>query len=262
MRPSIPPRPNLREKVYQILRQDLLEITANASTPVHIREVELARSLGVSRTPVREALNRLQQEGLVAIVPHKGIRVIPRSLDEYLAWLEVREVLDGLAARLAARRGNDLVVAQMRGIFSQFATAELGRGTPEYAKANAKFHALVIEQSGNQILKRLAQLYDHMGMTGFRMIERLARAQQSLREHLAIIDAIGRKDADEAERLARRHVQQLWWAASHQLGSLVVDSEEAELLSSRVSPSKSGAERSSGATRARHGLRRSRARSL
>jgi DNA-binding GntR family transcriptional regulator len=109
---AVPARPSLRETVYYLLRRRITDLAATAAAPVVLHESDLARSLGVSRTPVREALSRLVEEGILTSSHRRGVQVVPTSLDEYVAWLEVREVLEGLAARLAAQRATGRAVKQ------------------------------------------------------------------------------------------------------------------------------------------------------
>ena len=98
-------RPYLRDEVYAALKLLLSARAVGIDVPVRVREEELAAELGVSRTPVREAMRRLEQEGLVSFQPRRGARLMPTSLPEYLEWLSIREVLEGLAAREVAANG-------------------------------------------------------------------------------------------------------------------------------------------------------------
>jgi DNA-binding GntR family transcriptional regulator len=145
---------------------------------------------------------------------------VPTSLDEYVAWLEVREVLEGLAARLAAQRATGRAVKQMREIFRPFDLDTIGEGSSDYARANARFHALVAQEADNPVLLRLARHYDRMEMARLRVIERLGRGRQSLREHQRLIEAIARRDAVKAEVLGRAHVRSLRRAVERQLRQL------------------------------------------
>jgi DNA-binding GntR family transcriptional regulator len=150
--------------------------------------------------------------------------VVPASLEEYLAWLEVREALEGMAARLAARQVTEAGLAKMREILGPFQSSTVPGTTDAYARANAAFHAALISESGNPVLRRIWQLYDHMQMVRFRVIDRLGRMRQSLEEHLAIIRALERRDPRGAEQLARRHVRLLREAALRRLKTLEPES--------------------------------------
>jgi DNA-binding GntR family transcriptional regulator len=170
-------------------------------------EAELADGYGVSRASVRAALIDLTAEGLVERIPHRGARVRIVSRDEAVAITECRMVLEGLCAAKAAER---VTGAQRE------ALAELGEGMRravedadpmKYSALNREMHRLVREIAAQPVadglLRRLnAQLVRHQ----FRLALRPGRPQVSLPEHLAIIDAIRRRDPDAAELAARRHL--------------------------------------------------------
>jgi DNA-binding GntR family transcriptional regulator len=209
----IPPRPYLREDVYQWLRKHVAEIASRVSEPVSLREADLARRLGVSRTPVREALNRLQQEGVLEVEPRRGAKVYPPNEDEYLCWLEIREVLEGTAARRAAERASPQAIAELKRLCDVFAHPRHGadpESEPEkYFDANARFHNLILEQSGAAVLQRLGRAYDYFASGRHRATQHLGRLKASLEEHRQIVRAIERGDGALAERLAREHVRNL-----------------------------------------------------
>jgi len=208
---AIPPRPYLREEVYQRLKKQVAELSNASAEPVSLREADIARRLGVSRTPVREALGRLQQEGLVEVRPHRGAQISPTSVEEYLCWLEFREVLEGMAARLAARQATPALVAELRGYF-RAAGGDPGsheRDDTRYLEANARFHTRIIEASGSTFLLRLARAYDYLSSARRRVVRRLRRVERSMEQHDAIIDALALGDAAQAERLSREHVNDL-----------------------------------------------------
>ncbi|WP_422367365.1 GntR family transcriptional regulator [Pelagibius sp.] len=151
----IPKRPNLREEVYQVLRKQIIKLSAESTMPAHLQEPEIARMLGVSRTPVREALNRLVQEGMIEIIPYKGIIMTPVSMAEYLDWLQVREQLEGLAAECAAERITRKDIKELHSIFKPFSSDRIEQAPREYSEANALFHMRIIEASQNTIVQRI-----------------------------------------------------------------------------------------------------------
>jgi DNA-binding GntR family transcriptional regulator len=216
----IPPRPDLREAVYQRLRRMVLEVAIRSPEPARVREADVARSLGVSRTPVREALTRLQQEGLVTRAPRRRLTVVPQSLDEYFAWLDIREVLEQWAARRAARRATEADLAAMRALFRDVTAEMLRERVREYAEISARFHALVARASGNPVLERLiTQVCEHTQVLRFRTVERLRRTPRSHAEHLAIIDALAARDGRRAGWLMRQHLRAYRTAAAASLRS-------------------------------------------
>lgn len=216
-------RQNLREQVYERIKSSILL----GATPKHLVEEDLARTLGVSRTPVREALNRLRQEQLIEIVPRRGAKVLPRTVPEFLSLLEIREVLEGLAARLAAARVAPADIRQMRALFEAF-RGYADRNAPDksldakYAKANVLFHRMIVTKSGNPALARmLANLYDHMRFASkYQVIARLDRRRASFYEHMQIIDALEAHDAERARQLSEAHIRDLRLAAQKGLESL------------------------------------------
>lgn len=207
----IPPRPYLREDVYQWLRKYVADIAARNTEPVSLREADLARKLGVSRTPVREALNRLQQEGVVEVEPRRGAKVYPPSDEEYLCWLEIREVMEGVAARRAAERITREQIGELKKLCAVF---EGPHDDPEaapgiYFDANARFHSLILEASDAAVLVRLGRAYDYYASGQHRAGQHLGRLKHSLDEHRRLVAALEKRDAAAAERIAREHVRNL-----------------------------------------------------
>ncbi len=190
----------------------LTGLKASIDAPVRVREEELAGRLGVSRTPVREALIRLDTIGLVSLRPGKGALLAPTSDTDYLEWLQIREQLEGLATREAAMNATQRDVDHLRRIFAPFMDPEQAAAQPAnaYARANVDFHQEIVRLSGNALLVKMWALFGHL-QTSYRRqtIARLHRQDDSMREHLEIIDAIHRRDADGAEDIARRHVRSL-----------------------------------------------------
>ena len=145
-------RLHLRDVVYQAVRERALE--ARDETASYLREVDLARALGVSRTPVREALSRLAHEGIVELEPRRGARLVPSTLEDYVRWCELREVLEGQAARLASERADDDDLKGLGGLLAAFDTRRASAEPAAYAQANAAFHAAIFDAARNPILTR------------------------------------------------------------------------------------------------------------
>lgn len=194
--------------VLEAVSAHLLALQAQITEPVRVRAEELANQLGVSRTPVREALIRLESTGVITLRPGRGALLEPVSDRDYLEWLQLREPLEGVAAREAALNASKRDVETLRALFVPFADeAEIERQPARYAQANVAFHELLMELADNQLLARAWAAFGHRQMSYRRQtISRLHRGNDSLREHLSIIDAIEQRDADLAERRARAHV--------------------------------------------------------
>lgn len=182
------------------------------STDIDLRldERKLAEQLGISRTPIREALAKLEQEGFVDIQPRKGVYVKRKSLEEILEMVVVWAALESMAARLVTLAASDRDIATLR----QLGVAE-GRDTKradieEYSDANIKFHQRILELSGCVLLKDTAfGLLQHMHAVRRRTMREDDRVSRSVVDHMAIIEAIEERDADQAAILVREHTMKL-----------------------------------------------------
>ncbi|GGE27661.1 GntR family transcriptional regulator [Agaricicola taiwanensis] len=188
---------------YAALRREIVE---RRFTPGRrMREIELSEWLGISRTPTRQALARLEVEGLLTMVPRNGLVVA--SLDERATTelYEMRLALEGSAAAFAARHASERDIAKLNELL------ELEQHLPEDADAlyrhNLAFHQALYAAGHNRFLvKSLAALHDAMSLLGPTTLAQPGRPVEALAEHRLIIDAIVRRDADAAERAARDHI--------------------------------------------------------
>ena len=203
----VPPLENhqsLRERIVARLRRAIIAGTLPAKT--RLVEPELARRLGVSRTPLREAIRQLEAEGLLTTLPRVGTFVTeasPRDVEETYA---IRGVLEGLAARLAAENPDPTKAARVQPLL-----AELARKTTDYRlyhEAAGRFHEAIFALSGNQRLQALYLSLTHQ-VARFRSLSLAVprRPQVSLREHRRIAAALLRGRGVEAERLMRAHIE-------------------------------------------------------
>ncbi|MGC5615487.1 GntR family transcriptional regulator [Georgenia sp. Z1491] len=194
------------EAVTDAMREAILDGVLAPST--WLREDELAQSLGVSRTPVREALRRLSDEGLTVKTAHQGTVVAPMTLEDLLALYVVRENLEGLAARLAAVRGNDVLAATLREINDRIRTAHEAGDVPEVRKVNLEFHRVLRDASSNPYLGRFLQQVEHaVRRLNATTLEAPGRVEEVLAEHEGIITAVAAQDAAAAESAAKAHMR-------------------------------------------------------
>lgn len=202
------------QSVFEDVSALLLEKMKNITEPVRIREEDLANQLGVSRTPVREALIRLESTGVISLRPGRGALLSPVTDEEYIEWLQLREQLEGFATREAALNASLRDVERLRDLFTPFLNGKDGeKDAQAYAQANVAFHVEIIKLANNQLLEKVWDAFGHRQTTYRRQtIKRLHRSSDSLREHMAIIDAIEKRDASLAETLAREHVRSLYKA--------------------------------------------------
>jgi DNA-binding GntR family transcriptional regulator len=171
-------------------------------------ESELAAALGVSRSPVRDALKRLAHKGLVETRGRRGFAVATFSQDQISDFFSLREVLEGLAARLAAARMTDSEVADLRRYLEGIARDLAARRDQGYPADDQDFHALILRGARNTQLDAAMQpIQARVRLLRRRSGAASRRAREALTEHRAILDAIERRDADEAEALMRAHVR-------------------------------------------------------
>jgi len=200
--------PNLRDRVYDILKKSILfqEIPPGEK----IDEEAIAKQLGVSRTPIRETLCRLENEGIVKIVPRRGAFVVKHSREKITEILMVREALEGFAARLAVDHINGQTLDQMKSLLKDFTESNIRDRSKEYVQADLEFHNLIIKASENNLLFNIMNtLNDHVQMLRLQTAALEGRPEQSLVEHFNIIEALEKKDPSSAESLMREHIRKV-----------------------------------------------------
>ena len=203
IRPVERPVP-LRQSVYEALGE---LIVAGALRPgQHLVASELARQLGVSRQPVREALHRLEAEGWIDLRPSQGAFVHVPTEQEVDQLLDVRELLEGATARLAARAATPEGVTRLRAAWEEGQAAMESGDTSAAVAANNDFHAAVAEIAGNAVLAQLAEIVGRRVRWHYRQVAP-ARGRESWAEHAELVAAIEAGDEDQAAALARVHTE-------------------------------------------------------
>ena len=191
--------------VYDALRDAIWE--GRVARGARVREEEIARSLGVSRTPVREALQRLQQRGLLMNRLGRGLVVAELGKREVIELYAMREILEGSAARFAAQHAAKPEIDMLYGL--QRELAEAPDDALRLVKLNRRFHQAIYDAAHNQYLTQtLDTLHDAMALLHSATFRAPNRRQESDAEHRRIVTAIERRDADEAERAAREHIRE------------------------------------------------------
>lgn len=202
---------NLKDHIYSVLRDAILEMDIyNDETDLRLDERQLAEKLGISRTPIREALVRLEREGFVAIQPRKGVFVLRKSLEEVLEMIVVWAALESMAARLATSEASDAEIIGLRALGERYSSTKARANISEYSEANIAFHQEILAMSKCVLLKQLADdLFLHMRAVRNRAMPEGDRADRSVVDHMCIIEAIEARDADLAARLVREHTLRL-----------------------------------------------------
>ncbi|MGA8572746.1 MAG: GntR family transcriptional regulator [Desulfobaccales bacterium] len=200
----------LSERAYETIKEYILTSDLRNQPPgSRLDEKALVTHLNMSRTPVREAVNRLAAEGFLNIVPYKGVFIAKKTREEVVSILLVRANLEGMAARLATPNFTPEDFAKMRELFAPFLGSTLEEKRYEFSKANIEFHEYVLERSKCSILIDIAKtLYDHMRLIRFRTSAFLPRLQSALAQHLKIVDLFEKGDANRAEKLMRAHIEE------------------------------------------------------
>jgi DNA-binding GntR family transcriptional regulator len=177
---------------------------------IRLDERDLCAALGVSRTPIREALNLLEQEGLVRSQPRQGVFVVKKTKREILESITVWGALESTAARLATERATNEEIAALRRLFREFDGDRPAEHLNEYSDANIAFHQTIIRLGKCQLIVDITEnLFIHVRAIRKMTIKQDNRAERSIADHFAIIEAIEQRDGERAERLVREHTMGL-----------------------------------------------------
>jgi len=209
--PRLDTSASYRELAYAALKRAITAIDIyDHREEIRLDERRLSEGLGVSRTPIREAMTLLEQEGFVRTRPRRGIYVVRKTKREIVEMITVWAALESMAARLVALSAPDTDIAELRRLMDAFHHGadgeEGGERLKEYSNANIAFHQAIIRMSGCALLSELTEnLFIHMRAIRKVTIHQDNRAARSIVDHMAIIEALERRDADAAERLSREH---------------------------------------------------------
>lgn len=216
----------LWEQVFAHLREEIL---ANRLEPgTEINEVAFARSLGISRGPLREALGRLASEGLVTITPRRGAVVTKLTRTEFLEAYQVREALESLAVKLAVPRLDDERRAHLHALSDEMVECAARGDVAAFFAVNRSFHDVFVQGSGNERLQEMhSQLMAQMGRLMNKSHELRGGLEQSVAEHQAILAAVDAGDAQRAARLLEEHIE---------VPQRVLDSSEGHVLFDETDP--------------------------
>ncbi|MBQ4560205.1 MAG: GntR family transcriptional regulator [Tyzzerella sp.] len=199
---------SLRGRVFQAIQENILNGVYKENE--ELRENTIAKELGVSRTPVREALRQLELEGLVKIVPNKGACVTGITKNDVKDIYAIRSLLEGLCARWATEHITDAQVDELEEIIllSEFHLKRVKEGqTQQVTELDGKFHEILYEASNSRILKHvLSDFHKYVRMVRKASVANPERAERSIEEHKDILHAIKNRDANAAEILANAHM--------------------------------------------------------
>ena len=201
----------LKDHTYDVLRSAILNMNIyEEGVDLRLDERQLADQLGISRTPIREALARLAHDGLVDIQPRKGVFIQRKSMAEILEMIVTWAALESMAARLATEHASAKQLRNLRKFAMKHSVHAARAEFEEYSEANIEFHQCILELSGCALLKTTADgLFQHMHAVRRRAMGEADRATKSVVDHMEIIEALEARDADLASRLVREHTMKL-----------------------------------------------------
>lgn len=202
---------SLKDRIYEVLKDAIASMDIYApDANLRLDERQLSEQLGISRTPLREALARLEQEGLVTIQPRRGVFIVRKTKAEILEMITVWAALEGMAARLATQCASDKDVASLRELFAEFQGDDGQARIDEYSDRNIEFHQAILGLSKCGLIGEMADtIFLHVRGIRRRTISEQDRAARSIIDHMHIIEALEARDPELAEKRVRDHALDL-----------------------------------------------------
>lgn len=195
----------LRDVVFNTLRQAIL--TGELKPGERLMEIHLANKLGVSRTPIREAIRKLELEGLVTMIPRRGAEVAQITEKSMNDVLEVRRALDALCVELACERITEEDLGRLKQACDAFEAAVRTKDVKKVAKADVELHDIIVQATGNQrLIQLINNLSEQMYRYRFEYIKDIGQHQRLIDEHRMIYESIVKKDREAASHAAHVHI--------------------------------------------------------
>ena len=200
-------RPNLRDQVYDFVKEMI--IMREIKPDEKINEEQLAERLRVSRTPIRETLCRLENEGIVKVIPRRGAFVVKQCKERVIEILQIREVLEGLVAWLVTQNRDEKTLDKLKRCLERISsTPEEDGHLQKYTNADVEFHSLLLDASNNHMLQNMMGIVNaHLQIIRLRTVVLPGRAKKTVEEHYRVLEAIEKGNAKAAERLMRKHIE-------------------------------------------------------
>ncbi|MBF7082675.1 GntR family transcriptional regulator [Desulfallas sp. Bu1-1] len=196
----------LREIVFETLREAIIQ--GRLKPGERLMEIQLAEEMGVSRTPVREAIRKLELEGFVVMIPRKGAYVAGISIKDIVDVFEVRAALEALAAGLAAERATPEELEEMERAVLQIYEVSNGQNLDTLVERDTSFHELIYKASRNQRLVQIITLLkEHFQRFRTTSLALPGRGKHAVEEHKSIVEAISERNVELASTLAREHIE-------------------------------------------------------
>lgn len=196
----------LRDVVFKTLREAIIQ--GDLKPGERLMEIQLAQKLGVSRTPVREAIRKLELEGLVIMTARRGAEVAPITEKDLRDVLEVRKALEGLAAELVCDKIEDQDLQELKNILEAFKESVEKDNLTDIARLDVEFHELIYRATGNKrLVQMLNNLREHIYRYRLEYIRDVKQRNILVEEHMEIVNAITRHDKTAAKRIMKVHIE-------------------------------------------------------
>ena len=198
---------SFRDQAYEALKHAITNADIYAQREeIRLDEREISKALGVSRTPIREAMTLLEQEGFLRTLPRRGVFIVRKTKKQIIEMIEMWAAIESMAARLATLNASDEDIAGLRKLFDEFRNSTPADHIHEYSDANIAFHQAIIGLSGSHLMgKTIENLFIHVRAIRRMTISQRDRAERSIVDHMKIIEALEARDTELAERLVRQH---------------------------------------------------------
>lgn len=195
----------LRDVVFNTLRQAILR--GEMEPGERLMEIQLAQKLGVSRTPIREAIRKLELEGLVVMIPRKGAEVAHITEKDMKDVLEVRCTLEELAVSLACKKTTPEKIAELKKANKVFEAAIVSKDVVSIVEADVQFHDTIYAMAGNQrLIQIINKLREQMYRYRLEYVKDARTHSILIDEHNDIIEKMGKKNVDDAKNMMRQHI--------------------------------------------------------
>jgi len=198
---------SLRDQAYQMLKQAIADADIYGTRElIRLDERLLSEQLGVSRTPVREAMTLLEQEGFLRTVPRRGIYIQRKTRREVVQMIQMWAALESMAARLATLHASDAQISAVRHLFDSFLDFAPSEHLDEYSETNIAFHQAIFDLANSPVLSdTMHNIFAHVRSIRKATITQSDRAEKSIIEHMKIIEALEARNTELAEQLVRTH---------------------------------------------------------
>lgn len=202
---------SLKARAYKALKAAITEMNIyDSKVELRLDERDLSARFGISRTPLREALAQLDQEGLVRVVARRGIFIVRKTKTEIMEMITVWAALESMSARLACEVASDEEIAKLHDLVDDFGQDAVARRMGEYSDANITFHQAIIGLGKNQVIEDITDgLFVHVRAIRNRAIIEKDRAKRSIADHKEIIEALEGRNPERAARLVCEHTIKL-----------------------------------------------------